>query len=138
MTCSFDAEQHFASILDFQKLHRNSLFYECILSVCRYNEELRQEIKKLSGDLHNQKQAAKVVKKETGLQVDVDDLQLYINRKLSLVCYPRPVLSITMSSWYISLLLKRFKVTDTNTCRGTEVTFLRGVKGNKNFGKLGF
>ncbi len=30
MTCSFDAKQRLASILDFKKLHRNSLTYNLV------------------------------------------------------------------------------------------------------------
>ncbi len=41
----------------------------------RYNEELRQEIQKLSADLHKHKRAAKVVKAEASSQVNEKDFQ---------------------------------------------------------------
>ena len=46
-----------------------------ICTNCRYNDELRQEIQKLSADIHKYKQAAKVIKTEVSCQVCEEDIQ---------------------------------------------------------------
>ena len=50
-------------------------FDPCTCLNFRYNDELRQEIQKLSADLHKYKQASKVVKTEVSCQVSEQDLK---------------------------------------------------------------